>query len=363
MHVGGDGWIKTLDFVPGADAPRRHPRRRRAGRRVEPLPGAGIDAGASDIVLRPRPGERVPRPVLAVPDARVLCAHFGRDGNRLPQSPDTIVRAPTSAPRRDRASTSGRSARWSTSSASGPPRATSTGADERGTTPAPRSCSARRCAARRSSLLADMACRSSTATARSATSTRAGRRHDLGAARDRTACSRCRAPPTRWCSRNGCCGTSPSGRGCRLSRPVVREGHAGNGLHFHFSPAGRRGAYGRPRADGALTAAQWLIGGLVQLGGALMAFGNRGPTRSCGYAGEGSAAAVTWGESDRARWSGCRSCARPDGRPVTPPTIEFRLPDGSAHPHLLLAGHRAGALGRREGPGPRGELLELERAP
>jgi len=27
-----------------------------------------------------------------------------------------------------------------------------------------------------------------------------------------------------------------------------------------------------------------------------------------------------------------------DGRAVAPPTIEFRLPDGSAHPHLVLAG-------------------------
>ena len=26
------------------------------------------------------------------------------------------------------------------------------------------------------------------------------------------------------------------------------------------------------------------------------------------------------------------------GRPTSPGTIEFRLPDGSAHPHLLLAG-------------------------
>ena len=28
----------------------------------------------------------------------------------------------------------------------------------------------------------------------------------------------------------------------------------------------------------------------------------------------------------------------PDGRRVSAPTIEFRLPDGSAHPYLLLSG-------------------------
>jgi glutamine synthetase len=36
-----------------------------------------------------------------------------------------------------------------------------------------------------------------------------------------------------------------------------------------------------------------------------------------------------------------------DGRNVSPPTVEFRLPDGSAHPHLLLAGiAQAMRLGR-----------------
>jgi glutamine synthetase len=49
--------------------------------------------------------------------------------------------------------------------------------------------------------------------------------------------------------------------------------------------------------------------------------------------------AIIWGDADRTALVRLPIVARTeDGRPVTPPTIEFRLPDGSAHPHLLLAG-------------------------
>ena len=37
-----------------------------------------------------------------------------------------------------------------------------------------------------------------------------------------------------------------------------------------------------------------------------------------------------------------------EGKAVSPPTIEFRLPDGSAHPHLLLAGIAQGMLHGRK---------------
>jgi glutamine synthetase len=48
---------------------------------------------------------------------------------------------------------------------------------------------------------------------------------------------------------------------------------------------------------------------------------------------------VTWGERDRSALVRLPIVARDrDGREVSTPTIEFRLPDGSAHAHLLLAG-------------------------
>ncbi len=70
MHVGGDGWLKTLDFVP-----------RDVAHLTDVLSGGeradgsslfgdlGIPVGASDIVMRPRLVERVRRSVRARADA------------------------------------------------------------------------------------------------------------------------------------------------------------------------------------------------------------------------------------------------------------------------------------------------------
>jgi glutamine synthetase len=123
--------------------------------------------------------------------------------------------------------------------------------------------------------------------------------------------------------------------------PMMLEGHAGNGLHFHFA-FHENGKHLEVRRDsGELTdPARWLIGGLVQMGGALMAFGNRV---------EGSFArllqakeapnSIVWGDFDRSAL--VRLPVVPtdaSGRTVGKPTVEFRLPDGSALPHLLMAG-------------------------
>ncbi len=143
-------------------------------------------------------------------------------------------------------------------------------------------------------------------------------------------------------------------------QPIMRKGHAGSGLHFHFSPrvggvhAGGRGA------DGELTeSSRWLIAGLVQCGGALMAFGNRVEGSFVRLTqGKEAPTSVTWGEFDRqalVRLPVVPTAA--DGRKVSPPTIEFRLPDGSAHPHLLLAGVAQATLLGRATPG-LDELLE-----
>ena len=49
--------------------------------------------------------------------------------------------------------------------------------------------------------------------------------------------------------------------------------------------------------------------------------------------------AIVWGEYDRSALVRLpMNATTEDGRVVSPPTIEFRLPDGSAHPHLVLAG-------------------------
>jgi glutamine synthetase len=86
--------------------------------------------------------------------------------------------------------------------------------------------------------------------------------------------------------------------------------------------------------------ARWLIGGLVQTGAALMAFGNRaqGSLTRLTQAKE-APNRITWGEYDRSALIRLPAQAMDSsGRPVSPATIEFRLPDGSVFPHLLLAG-------------------------
>jgi len=123
--------------------------------------------------------------------------------------------------------------------------------------------------------------------------------------------------------------------------PIVRVGHAGSGLHFHFSPVVRGEHTGGKDAAGQLSApAKWLIAGFVRLGGALMAFGNRteGSFIRLTQAKE-APSAVAWGEFDRSALIRLPVTVRAaDGRIITVPTIEFRLPDGSAHAHFLLAG-------------------------
>jgi glutamine synthetase len=133
--------------------------------------------------------------------------------------------------------------------------------------------------------------------------------------------------------------------------PIMAEGHAGNGLHFHLAPS--RGGELLPVRDpgGALTdPARWLIGGLVQLGAALMAFGNRAPGSLTRLTQAKEAPnRITWGEYDRSALIRLPAQAMDaSGVSVSPATVEFRLPDGSAFPHLLLAG---AALAMIEGAG------------
>ncbi len=93
MHVGGDGCLKTLDFVPQSAAHLRDIIE--AGERADGsslFAGLGIPTEASDIVLRPRVRRAFLDPFAAVPTLVFLCGHDSRDGTPLPQSPDTILR-------------------------------------------------------------------------------------------------------------------------------------------------------------------------------------------------------------------------------------------------------------------------------
>jgi glutamine synthetase len=130
--------------------------------------------------------------------------------------------------------------------------------------------------------------------------------------------------------------------GMRCStEPMMLAGHAGNGLHVHLSV--RKDARHLPvfaSADQLEPHARLLIAGLVRCGGALMAFGNRVDSSLARLSQAKEApGAVRWGLYDRSAL--VRIPVVPEGGsggPVAHPTVEFRLPDGSANAHLLLAG-------------------------
>ena len=94
MHVGGDGWLKTLDFVPRDSAHLADVLT--GGERADGsslFGDLGIPVGASDIVMRPRLSTAFIDPFAAEPTLAVLCSHYNRQGAPLAESPDTLVRA------------------------------------------------------------------------------------------------------------------------------------------------------------------------------------------------------------------------------------------------------------------------------
>jgi glutamine synthetase len=344
MHVGGDGWLKTLDFVPRDSAHLADVLT--GGERADGsslFGDLGIPVGASDIVIRPRLSTAFIDPFAAERTLAVLCSHFNRQGAPLAESPDTLVRA---AYKRLMAETGVElhalgEIEFFLGARIGD--AESYGANERGyhsTSPFVFGETLRRTALVH---LAEMGVAVKYGHAEvgyveaDAADSRVWEQHEielwlrpLPEAADAVVL-------TQWVLRNL---AQRAGMLCSFA-PMARKGHAGSGMHFHFAPRSLNGYVAHTGEDGSLAPeAKWLIGGLVTHGAAMMAFGNRSRD-SFVRLGQGKEApsAVTWGRYNR------KALVRipiiptdQDGRATSPGTIEFRLPDGSAHPHLLLAG-------------------------
>jgi glutamine synthetase len=352
LHVGGDGELKALDFAPVSRAHAAEvlsTGERADGSSLFP----GIAPGRSDVVLVPRPATAFLDPFAPHPALAVLCAHADRNGAPLAQSPATIVRAARERLRRVadlelRALGEVEYFLGRRAAADEPARD-----GDRGYHAAAPTVFGEELRRRALVTLAGMGVPVKYAHAevgRIAADEAAGvvwEQHEIElqlAALDDAADGVVLA---RWVLRN-----LAHRDGSRISfDPIVQQGHAGTGLHFHFSA--RVGGEAQPVRDpsGALTeTARWLLAGLVQAGGALMAFGNRveGSFVRLSQAKE-APNAVVWGERDRTALVRIPLVPAPrEGRAgVLVPTIEFRLPDGSAHPHLLLAGvAQAVLLGR-----------------
>ena len=354
MHVGIDAWLKTLDFVPQSTGHLRDILE--GGERADGsslFRGLGL-RGASDILLRPRLETAFLDPFSPLPTLAVLCGHAASDGTPLAHSPDTMARRAAERLETEAGITLlghgevefflGRS------DASG----ADPGTRDRGyhaTAPFVFGEELRR---RAIAMLADIGIpvKYGHSEVGYVPPAKPGdpcwEQHEVELGLAPLPAAADAVLITHWVLRNL---AQRAGLRCSFD-PVVRAGHAGNGLHFHFAPVVGGEHQGGRRPDGTLPdPARWLVAGLVTSGGALMAFGNirrRTSFRRLRQAKE-TPEAIVWGQFDRSALVRLPVVATTaGGRPIAPPTIEFRLPDGSAHPHLLLAGVAQALLGGRD---------------
>ena len=294
MHVGGDGWLKTLDFVPRTlAAPARRPVGRRARRRVEPVRRApGFPRSASDIVLRPAPVDGVRRPVRRAADAGACCCGHLRP-RRQPAARVARhhrARGVRNAAGARPASNCRRSARSSTSWASAPTRTTSTATTTAATTPRAPFVFGETLRREAMVILAEIgvAVKYGHSEVGYIEADEADARH-LGAARDRAgARSRCPRRPTRslltqWVLRNL---AHQPGMRCSFDPDPARRATPAAACTSTCRRCMRDGRQTSPQARPTAASsaeARWLIGGLARCSGALMAFGNRASRApSCG---------------------------------------------------------------------------------
>ena len=343
MHAGGDGWLKTLDFVPRDGAHLADVLI--GGERADGsslFGDLGIPVGASDIVLRPRLASAFVDPFAAEPTLALLCSHFNRQGKPLAESPDTLVRA---AYARLQAETGVElhalgEIEFFLGTRVGD--GDTYGANERGyhaSSPFVFGETLRRKALVH---LAEMGVAVKYGHAEvgyveaDASDPRVWEQHEielwlrpLPEAADAVVL-------TQWVLRNL---AQRAGMLCSFA-PMARKGHAGSGMHFHFAPRDRGNYVPVTVGDGTLAPhAKWLIAGLVAYGSAMMAFGNRSRDSFVRLSqGKEAPINMSWGHYNRSALVRIPIVPTDDeGRITSPGTIEFRLPDGSAHPHLLLA--------------------------
>ncbi|MCA9754614.1 MAG: hypothetical protein KDA27_02340 [Candidatus Eisenbacteria bacterium] len=364
MHVDGEGELRALDFLPRSEAHLREILR--AGERADGsslFPGAGLPPDASDIVLRPRLASAFIDPFSEIPTLVLMAGHQSRDGAPLPQSPDTIVRR---AAAHFHATTGAELlAHAEVEFFLGKPaeEADVYGSSDRGyhaTSPFVFGEDIRRQAM---VLLGDLgvAVKYGHAEVGYIGAEEGGgyiwEQHEIELALAPLPVAAEAVVLTQWVLRNL---AHASGVQCSF-RPVLRAGHAGSGMHFHFAALSDDGF---ATMDGpAAELARSLVGGLVRSGGALMAFGNRSRESFLRLQqGKEVPASITWGHFNRKALVRIPVLARTaDGEPVAPPTVEFRLPDGSVNPFLLLAG-AAQAVAHASGDASIEETLRDSRA-
>jgi glutamine synthetase len=343
MHIGGDGWLKTLDFVP-RDVD--HLREVLAyGERADGsslFGGLGVSVTASDLVLRPRLSTAFVDPFAAHPTLVVLCSHFGRDGAPLAESPDTIVRLAYQRLKAETGVDLHGLGEVEFFLGKRPDESDIYGANERGYHASSPSVFGEGLRRRALVLLAEIGVPVKYGHSEvgyiqaDEADARIWEQHEIELGLQPLPQAADSVAITQWLLRNL---AHKGGLRCSFD-PILRRGHAGTGMHFHLSPVvdGVHQPTSTPQGD-LRPPATWLIGGLVWFASALMAFGNRTANSFVRLSQAKEAPnTVTWGRYNRKALIRLPIVATDEaGRSVSPETVELRLPDGSAHAHLLLA--------------------------
>eukprot|EP00033_Pygsuia_biforma_P000205 GCRY01000257.1.p1 GENE.GCRY01000257.1~~GCRY01000257.1.p1 ORF type:complete len:463 (+),score=106.48 GCRY01000257.1:152-1540(+) len=343
VHVCTDGWLKCLDFVPRSD---EHVYdilmggERADGSSLFKNTGMGKK---SDMVLRPRLETAFFDPFSEVKTLCILCSHLTREGEPLPQSPDSIIAAAEK-----RAKDVLGCELWALGEVEyflgkRASRDEVYGAAERGYHSSAPFMFGQDIRRKAIEILKDIGVPIKYAHGEvgyipPGDDGKVWEQHEIELQLAPLRRAADAVVLTMWVLRNL---AARNGMVCSLD-PVVKVGHAGSGMHFHLSAVrnGEHIAHLKPGQTEFTDECKWLIAGLVKAGGALMAFGNREEGSFLRLTGGKEApTSVTWGWYDRHALVRLptQPCTQ-DGRVVVPATVEYRLGDGSAHPHLLLAG-------------------------
>ena len=361
LHVGGDGQLRVLDFAPSSD---NHLRdillygERCDGSSI--FKGLGIDSRRSDIVLCPRIDTAFIEPFSDIPAMAVLCDHYDRNGRLLSVSPSTIVRR---AAQRFQEATNGAEL-WSLGEVEyfvGSDVSTTfekhelqchDWAEEGGyhaVSPTALFVELRRKAI---CTLADIGVPVKYAhgevgliSPSDATKGMTWEQHEIELALAPLVEAADALVLTEWCLLS-------LAKQMHLAisfQPMLLQGHAGSGLHQHMSVV--RDGIHLPHVnhdDIMSESTSWLVSGLLEIGGALMCVGNRTEDSFLRLTqGNEAPKGVFWGYFNRGSMIRLpvqvtsRNSDENDNEivtVVTPATVEYRLGDGSAFPHLLLAG-------------------------
>ena len=304
MHVGGDGWLKTLDFVP-----RDLPHLREVlsfGERADgsSLFGAmGVPVTASDVVLRPRLSTAFVDPFASFPTLVVCCGHYGRDGAPLPESPDTIVHNAYARLKAETGVELQALGEIEFFLGKRPDESDIYGATERGYHASSPFVFGEPLRRRAMVLLAEIGIPVKYGHSEvgyiqpDEVDARIWEQHEIELALQPLPQAADSVLIGQWLLRNL---SNKAGWRCSFD-PILRKGHAGSGLHFHLSPVIDGVHQKHTAADGQLDGvARWLIAGLVQHAGALMAFGNRATNSFVRLLQAKEApSVVTWGRYNR----------------------------------------------------------------